>query len=189
MRALRVTPLIGFALALAVSAPVSAFTPVYDLEDTPAVQAVSGSVVLDEALTRGYWSTQDRVFQHREVPRTGSPMIMSDPRITGRLASTWNWDVHTSGQQPVPAWGTMRIDVPALTTIEQDGTRVVQPGLSSGAWVGDFTGIRHADGEPFQVRALLFGEGAYDGLCATLDIEAGEMAWLADGVIHPAMPE
>ena len=28
------------------------------------------------------------------------------------------------------------------------------------------------------------GEGAYEGLCATLDFEAGDGAWMADGIIH-----
>ena len=51
--------------------------------------------------------------------------------------------------------------------------------------MGTFTGIRPGDLEPFTVRAFLVGEGAYEGLSATLDIEAGTDAWLVDGVIHP----
>lgn len=184
MRALRAAPVIGFALAISMGAAASAVTPVYDIGETLAIQHVSGSVVLDEPTTRGAFDVADRVYQFRDVPRTGAPLVMSDPRISGQLQSTWNWDVHASGTQPVPAWGTMQIDVPALSTIDREAEDLVSR-MSEGAWVGDFTALRHADGEPFEVRAFLLGEGAYEGLCATLDFEAGDMAWLADGVIHP----
>jgi hypothetical protein len=80
----------------------------------------------------------------------------------------------------------MRIETPALHTVRLGGDEParVEVGLGEGAWSGDFTGIRRADGEAFTVRAFLLGEGAYAGLCAILDIEAGEDGWLADGVIH-----
>jgi len=72
----------------------------------------------------------------------------------------------------MPAWGTI--------TIESD----------TGSWSGDFTGIRPSYFEPIGIRAVLFGEGDYDGLCATLDITALQMArgdtWVLDGIVHPA---
>jgi hypothetical protein len=164
----------------------AAETPVYEIDDLRPMQHVTGSMVLDPAASLGEWDVDGRIHQHRAVPRSGSPLVMNDPRLSGRLESTWNWDIHSSGSQPVPAWGTMRIDVPAVATVRLRGAdqATVEVGLEDGAWVGDFTGIRRTDGEPFGVRALLIGEGAYEGLCATLDFEAGDRAWLADGLIH-----
>lgn len=187
MRALRVAPCIGFLLTLALGASVVAETPVYEVERLLPMQHVNGSMLLDPAESLGDFSVDGRIFQHRGVPVTGAPLVMDDPRLSGRLESTWNWDVHASGTSPVAAWGVMRIDTPSLATINWHGDdkAVVEVGFEEGAWVGDFTGIRRADGEPFAVRAFLLGEGAYEGLCATLDIEAGSEAWLADGVIHP----
>ncbi|MGD8682717.1 MAG: hypothetical protein PVG27_02120, partial [Chloroflexota bacterium] len=60
-----------------------------------------------------------------------------------------------------------------------------------GAWDGAFMGIRQSDFEPVEIRASLFGEGAYDGLVAMLDITAtgmsGGQTWIVDGFVlsHP----
>ena len=187
MRALRRAPCIGFALALALGASVAADTPADEVERLLPMQHVTGSIVLDPSESQGDFSVEGRIFQHRGVPVSGVSSEMDDPRLGGHLESTWNWDIHASGTAPVAAWGGMRIVVPALAEIKYlgYGQTTVETGLDEGAWVGDFTGIRRADGEPFAVRAFLMGEGAYEGLCATLDIEAGSEAWLADGVIHP----
>jgi hypothetical protein len=140
------------------------------------MQHVTGSMVLGPSAGKGDFSVNDRVYQFRGVPISGAPLITNDPRLNGSLDSTWNWDVDPSGQLPVPAWGSMRIEVPEITTTDT--------GIGAGAWAGDFTAIRNADNEPFLVRAMLFGEGAYEGLCATLDFRAGTDGWLTDGVIH-----
>lgn len=186
MRALRTAPVVGFTLALFLGASVNAQTPVYDVEQLQPMQYVTGSIVLDRPESAGVFSVSGPVYQHRDVPESGSALTMNDPRMAGSVESTWNWDIHASGKLPVPAWGTMRIDVPPIGSVVlggDDGT-TVEVGLGEGAWVGDFTGIRSADGEPFRVRAFLFGEGAYEGLCAMLDIEADDRAWLAEGIIH-----
>jgi hypothetical protein len=77
----------------------------------------------------------------------------------------------------------MRIDVPAVSTFDDEVEKTISVG-EEGVWEGTFTGIRRADREPFMVRANLVGEGAYAGLCATLDIDAGADAWMIDGVVH-----
>jgi len=123
------------------------------------------------------------VLEHRSVPSISSTLVTEDGRFNGQIDSTWNWDVYRSGTQPVPAWGTMRIDVPALSTFGDDVDKTISVG-EEGAWEGTFTGIRRSDQEPFMVRAFLYGQGAYEGLCATLDIEAGADAWMIDGVVH-----
>ena len=96
---------------------------------------------------------------------------LSDSRLDGYLLSEWNWDVQASGDRPIPAWGTISI------------------GGENGSWSGAFSGIRQSDFEPVDVRAVLFGDGAYDGMCATLDISALELArsdtWVLDGIVHP----
>ena len=98
---------------------------------------------------------------------------MNDQRVAGFILSDWNWDVHAGGGRPAPAWGTMTISA-------DDGT-----------WEGTFTGIRHSEFEPVDLRASLLGEGAYDGLVATLDITAtgmsGDETWIVDGIVlsHP----
>jgi hypothetical protein len=60
---------------------------------------------------------------------------------------------------------------------------------ADGSWDGTFTGIRHGDLDDVAVRAFLFGTGSFEGLCATLDIAASDMAgpstWIVDGVVHP----
>ena len=101
----------------------------------------------------------------------GSAHRFSDPRMAGDLVSDWNWDVVSSGDQPIPAWGSITIEG------------------ADGSWHGDFTGFRPNDFQPVGVRALLFGDGAYEGLCATLDITVVGLGmddtWFVDGVVHP----
>jgi len=144
-----------------VAAPASMDREIAPVTGTLAVQQLPG----------GTFDVEDRVFQYRDYPRAGSTGRVSDPRLDGYLHSEWNWDVQASGDRPVPAWGTIAID--------GDG----------GTWSGDFTGIRHGDHQPIAVRAMLFGDGAYDGLCATLDITALKLAagdtWVVDGIVHP----
>ncbi len=186
MRALRSGAVLSFALAVMLAPSVTAENPVYDVDELGPMQAITGSVILETPRSLGVFSASEGIHHHRDVPITGAPIVMNDPRLSGNLESTWNWDIDSSGTIPVPAWGTMRIEVPAVNTVRPsgDGSASVEVGLAEGAWSGDFTGIRRADGEPFAVRAFLLGEGAYAGLCAVLDIEAGERGWLADGVIH-----
>ena len=184
MRAPRTAPILGFALALALAAPAAATTPAYEGEALFPMQQVTGSMVLGPSQGLGDFAVEDRIWQFRAVPRSAAPLATNDLRINGSLDSTWNYDIHPSGQMPVPAWGEMRIAVPAFAGLELHDL-AIGVDLGEGAWVGDFTGIRYADHEPFNVRAFLMGEGAYEGLCATLDIEAGDQAWMVDGVIHP----
>ncbi len=119
----------------------------------------------------GTFDVQDRVFQYRDYLVGGPSDGLSDPRLAGQVEADWSWDVHASGDQPIPAWGTMTINA------------------GDGAWEGTFTGIRHDDLDDVAVRAFLFGSGSYEGLCATLDITASDMAgpstWIVDGVVHP----
>jgi hypothetical protein len=140
-------------------------------------------VRLEAPTSLGDFSTDQGVFEYRSVPITGYTIVPGDGRMSGQIDSTWNWDVYSPSSQPVPAWGTMRIDVPEVATFEDKTHQAITVG-AEGAWEGTFTGIRRADFEPFMVRAFLFGEGAYEGLCATLDIEAGADAWMIDGVVH-----
>ena len=123
-------------------------------------------------LPGGTFDVDDRVFQYRDYAVAGSGRHVSDPRLAGDLVSEWNWDVEASGGQPVPSWGQITI---------QD---------EEGSWQGDFTGIRPTDFKPIEVRVHLFGDGAYEGLCATLDITVGDLAmddtWIMDGIVHPA---
>jgi hypothetical protein len=185
MRALRIAAVFTFALAVVLAPSVTAETPVYDVDELGPMQSVTGSVILDAPRSLGAFSAGEGIQHHRDVHISGAPFVMNDPRLSGSLQSTWNWDIDSSGQMAVPAWGTMRIDVPALNTVRYgDEAATVEVGLDEGAWSGTFTGIQRADDQPFAVRAFLLGEGAYAGLCAVLDIEAGDSGWLADGVIH-----
>jgi len=119
----------------------------------------------------GTFDVQDRVFQYRDYPVGGSTEGLSDPRLSGQVEAGWSWDVHALGDQPIPAWGTMTINT------------------GDGSWSGTFTGIRRDDFDDVAVRAFLFGTGSFEGLCATLDIAASDMAgpstWVVDGVVHP----
>jgi hypothetical protein len=167
MRALRIGTLMLAIVALVGGATVAAVAA--DDADR-SIGPVAGTLAVHQ-LPGGTFDVQDRVFQYREYPVAGSTHMVSDPRLSGYLLSEWNWDVQSTGDRPVPAWGSM--------TIQGDG----------GTWSGDFTGIRKSDLQPIGVRAVLFGDGEFEGLCATLDITALELArgdtWVLDGIVHP----
>jgi hypothetical protein len=172
MRALRIAAFLIVAISL--MAGTTAVAGGASTEQIGSIREVAGSVDVHR-VPGGTFDVMDRVFQYRSFPVAGSGDQLTDPRLSGAFTSDWNWDVLASGGQPVPAWGHITIDGP-------DGT-----------WQGEFTGIRPADFEPVAVRALLFGDGAYEGLCATLDIAAVGLAdantWVLDGVVHPVAIE
>ncbi len=169
MRTMRIASVFMVALAMVVGSAVAATGS--SLETQQSINRVSGTVTVQPQISGGVFDVEDRVFRYRDVLIAGSELDFSDARLNGELQSEWNWDVHSSGSQPVPSWGTMRI------------------GTGEDAWEGTFTGIRRADDVPVAIRAFLVGEGLYDGLCATLDISAAGTAtgdmWTVDGVIHP----
>ncbi len=168
MRALRMATLLTVVLSLVggASTVVAAATS----DPAQPIRQVAGSLDV-HPLPGGTFDVEDRVYQYRGFPVGGSAYHFSDPRLTGYLLSDWSWDVHASGEQPIPAWGTI--------TISGD----------DGSWQGAFTGIRSSDFSPVDVRVLLIGDGAYEGLCATLDITTNGLAdagtWVVDGVVHP----
>jgi len=168
MRALRIATLFLVVLSLLGGATVVAVAST--IEPADPIRQVSGTLDVHR-LPGGTFDIEDRVFQYRNYPVAGSSHHVSDPRLSGYLLSDWNWDVQASGDRPVPAWGT-------ITIAADDGN-----------WEGSFTGIRVNDFKPVGIRALLFGDGAYEGLCATLDISVVGLAdadtWVLDGIVHP----
>ena len=168
MRTLRIATLLFAVLSLLGGTAMAAAATTTDAEDQ--IGPVMGTYTVNQ-LPGGTFVNDDRVFQYRDFMVGGDAHHVSDSRLRGDLTSEWNWDVQSSGSQPVPAWGTI--------TIEAD----------DGSWSGDFTGIRPSYFEPIGIRAVLFGEGDYDGLCATLDITALQMArgdtWMLSGIVHP----
>lgn len=139
-------------------------------EEISPIAPVTGTLEV-AWLPGGTFDVQDRVFQYRDFLVGGPTSGLSDPRLAGQVEAGWSWDVAASGDQPVPAWGTMTINA------------------ADGSWDGTFTGIRRDDLDDVAVRAFLFGTGSFEGLCATLDIAASDMAgpstWIVDGVVHP----
>ena len=168
MRALRTVISLLAVLSLIGGSTMAALATPAD-EDR-SIKPVAGTLAVHQ-LPGGTFDVEDRVFQYRDYPVAGSTHHVNDARLAGYLLSEWNWDVQSSGDRPVPAWGTITIDGP------------------DGAWVGDFAGVRENDFEPIDIRALLMGQGAYDGLCVTLDIIALELArgdtWVIDGIVRP----
>lgn len=164
MRVIRPIRLVALTLALTLGTSVAA-TSVAVNEDPLPVAGVTGTVVLDPPTSLGDFSAEAGVLQYRAIPLSGPEVVADDVRLSGPLEAVFNYDVHGSGTQPVPAWGTVDID--------------------NGAWTGTFTGIRRHDAEPFDIHAFMIGSGPYEGLCAVLDIEAGADDWVIDGVIHP----
>ena len=164
MRAIQSARFVVATLALVLGASVVAAAT--NQSDEPlSVRGVDGAVELDPQASLGTFAAVESIHHHRDIPITGSEVITGDARFNGRLDATLNYDVQASGTEPVPAWGTMSV--------------------GDGAWTGTFTGIRDHDFEPFGMRAFLVGDGAYEGLCAVLDIEAGTESWAIHGVIHP----
>jgi hypothetical protein len=172
MRALRIVALLFAILSLLGGA--SAIVATATVEVDHSIRQVSGTVDVHR-LPGGTFDVEDRVFQYRDYPVAGSGHYMSDSRLAGYVLADWNWDVQSSGDRPIPAWGTIVIDA------------------EDGQWTGSFTGIRPSGFKPVDVRAVLFGDGAYEGLCATLDITAIGLAstdtWIIDGVVHPMVME
>lgn len=171
MRTLRTATLILTTLALAAGSATMVLAKEGKTDGAvDPITHVTGSLDVDW-LPGGTFDVQDRVFQYRDYAVGGSTGHLSDARLVGYLTADWSWDVAASGDQPMPAWGTLTI------------------AAGDGRWEGTFTGIRHGDFDIVGVRAFLFGSGPYEGLCATLDIEATEMAgpatWVVDGVVHP----
>ena len=168
MRALRIATFLIAVLSLLGGSTMAAMAATAET-DGP-IGPVVGSYTV-QPMPGGTFEVDDRVFQYRDFQVGGSAHHLSDPRLRGDLLSEWNWDVLSAGDQPVPAWGT-------ITIAGDDGT-----------WSGDFSGIRPSYFEPVGIRAVLYGDGAYEGLCATLDITALQMArgdtWLLDGIVHP----
>lgn len=189
MRATLTAPVVAAAMTLMLGASVVAHGPVVQNDPLLPIDRVSGAMARDPVASLGDFSVDGAVLEFRSVPVTGAMLAMDDPRLAGELDSSWNYDILRSGDQPVPAWGTMRIEVPATTVPVPAGRGDVVPAVlptrvDGGAWEGTFNAIRQADGQPFMVRAFLFGEGEFEGLCATLDIQAGAHTWTIDGVIH-----
>jgi hypothetical protein len=168
MRALRKALLLLVAIALVVGTNATLLAS--DGEPRESIRPVAGMLDVHQ-LPGGTFSVEGRVFQYRGYVLAGSAQHMSEPVLSGYLMADWNWDVQASGDRPVPAWGDITIAGP------------------KGTWSGSFSGIRPSDFEPVDIRAVLFGDGDYEGLCATLDISAIELAfdgtWVVDGVIHP----
>jgi hypothetical protein len=168
MRTLRRVTVLLAALAMALGP--GAVTTIADEVDSP-IAPVTGSIDVGW-LPGGSFDVQGRVFQYRDYAVGGSTAALSEPRLAGDLTADWSWDVYATGDRPAPAWGTMTIE------------------SGDGRWEGTFTGLRYDDFDTVGVRAFLFGSGPYEGLCATLDILATEMAgpatWHVDGVVHEA---
>lgn len=168
MRALRVATLLLATLSLL--GGTAAATLATTAEEDHSISAVAGKLDVHQ-LPGGTFGVQDRVFQYRDYPVAGSTHSVSDPRLSGYLLSEWNWDVQASGDRPVPAWGNIVING------------------EEGSWSGQFTAIKENQFEPIGIRAVLFGDGQYEGLCATLDITAFELArgdtWSLAGIVHP----
>ena len=168
MRALRIATLLIAVLSLMGGTTVArlATTP----DEGYVIGPVAGTLAVQQ-LPGGTFGVEGRIFQYREFPVAGSAHHISDGRLDGSLLAKWSWDIESSGNRPVPAWGTMTID-----------------GVD-GSWSGNFTGIRPTYYEPIDVRALLYGEGDYEGLRATLDITALELAgtdtWVVNGIVYP----
>ena len=143
-------------------------------DTTERLGRVAGSLRLHQ-LPGGTFTVDAGVLQYRNYPAAGTLWRVNDQRVAGFILSDWNWDVHAGGGRPAPAWGTM--------TISAD----------YGTWEGTFSGIRRSDFEPVDLRASLLGEGAYDGLVATLDITAtgmsGDETWIVDGVVLSRPPD
>ena len=163
MRAIRTVGFVAAVLTLTLATSAMAVPP--PQHETPPVHGVVGAVELDVPTTLGTFAVADGTYQYRDMPVAGQQVFTDDARLLGPLDAVMNYDVYRSGQEPVPAWGTMTI--------------------GDGAWTGTFTGIRRYDGEPFEMNAFLIGNGEYEGLCAVLDIAATPQSWAIDGVIHP----
>ena len=168
MRKFQMTASAVMALCLLLGSSIATVAATPDA--TQRVGHVGGSLDVHQ-LKGGDFTVDDRVYQYRDYATSGPLWRVNDQRIAGQVISDWNWDIDAGGVQPVSAWGTM--------TISGD----------DGAWQGTFTGVRYDDFQPVDVRAFLVGEGAYDGLSATLDITATGMAggetWIVDGVVQP----
>ena len=123
MRAVRIASLLLVVISLIGGTTVAAFAAAPDTDRS--IVPVAGRLQVHQ-LPGGTFDVEDRVFKYREFPVAGSSHLVSDSRLSGYMLSEWNWDVQASGNQPVPAWGTM--------TIKGD----------DGSWTGEFTAIQES---------------------------------------------
>jgi hypothetical protein len=161
------------AAVLAILGPTTSGTVAQEGQTTTVPTEVGGSASI-KYLTGGDFEVVDGVFQYRHYPMDGELWRVSDQRLAGTVSSEWNWNV-SAASGPVQSWGT-------ITILGRHGT-----------WSGDFTGNQFRDYEPIAARAVLYGDGEYQGLSASLDImstgTAGDETWLFDGVVAPLVAD
>jgi len=100
MRTLRTAALVLAVVSLLFGSSIA--TVAQSTDTTQRVGQVSGSFDVQQ-LPGGSFTVDDRVFQYRDYPLSGSVWRVSDPRLRGFVISDWNWDVQASGGQPVPS--------------------------------------------------------------------------------------
>ena len=101
-------------------------------------------IVEDGRHVPGVDCVRDQVWRHEAE--------LSDPRLSGTMTTTWNWDDFTAGGDTSVAWGDI--------TIDNEG----------GSWSGTFTGVEYPTGL-MDTHAWLVGSGAYVGLGAFLCLQ------------------
>lgn len=116
---------------------------------------------------------RDQVWQHEAQ--------LSDPRLSGTMTTSWNWDDFDEVSDTSVAWGTI--------TIENE----------RGAWTGTFSGVEYPAGL-MDTHAWLVGSGAYEGLGAFLCLQCASHgpalafdhdathAWGASGLLFRGTP-
>lgn len=159
MRAIR-----ALVAAIAVVGLLAAATPVIaqgPVTTTGAPMVVSGQIVPllnvdpgtleridpiveDGRRVAGVDCVRDQVWTHEAE--------LSDPRLSGTMTTSWNWDDFDAITDTSVAWGDI--------TIENE----------AGSWTGTFNGVEYPTGL-MDTHAWLVGSGAYEGLTAFLCLQ------------------
>lgn len=133
--------------------------------------AFTGRIAFGPGVRFGTYETVDGHGESRGSVHAPGVMNISDPRLDGKVLISWqtNTWVAPGGTELVLGTGTWRI------------------ATDEGAWQGSYHRVE-AEGFSDTSTAVLYGEGAYEGLVVAWEQTIDGSGWDVRGVIFPGSP-
>lgn len=139
------TPVIAQGPSITTGSPVVVTGQIMPLLNVdPGTLERIDPIVEDGRHVAGVDCVRDQVWTHDAT--------LSDPRLSGTMTTSWNWDDFDAITDTSVAWGDISIENEA------------------GAWSGTFNGVEYPTGL-MDTHAWLVGSGAYEGLAAFLCLQ------------------
>lgn len=149
--------LVGFVLASAIGVPASAASPAPSASPDPqAATWVTGTIALAPGCSGPDTTVGEGVRHERGYVCQPQVWTLSDPRLSGRVVSTWNADVYTTTR------GVVSVAVGTYEIANDGGSWICRYGDA----LQDGSGIYST---PINDETLTCaGQGGYEGLTAIL---------------------